>query len=129
MVFSVGVLLAGCGMQTINPMDKIRDVDYTVVTKENIPEEVLREIDKRKEKEFRMTFRDGENLYICLGYGEKDRGGYSISVMELYEAKNGLYVQTELVVPEEEKPVDRVVPTYPYSVIKTEYQEKPVVFL
>ena len=129
MVFSVGVLLTGCGMETINPMDKIRDVDYTVMTQENIPEEVLREVDKRKEKEFRMTFRDGENLYICLGYGEKDRGGYSISVLDLYEAKNGLYVQTELVVPKEEKPVDRVVPTYPYIVIKTEYQEKPVVFL
>ena len=110
-------------------MDKIRDVDYTVMAQENIPEEVLREVDKRKEKEFRMTFRDGENLYICLGYGEKDRGGYSISVLDLYEAKNGLYVQTELVVPKEEKPVDRAVPTYPYIVIKTEYQEKPVVFL
>ena len=110
-------------------MDKIRDVDYTVMTQENIPEEVLREVDKRKEKEFRMTFRDGEKLDICLGYGEKDRGGYSISVLDLYEAKNGLYVQTELVVPKEEKPVDRAVPTYPYIVIKTEYQEKPVVFL
>lgn len=125
----VCLFLQGCGLAVINPMEKIRDVEYTVMTEENIPEEVMREINTRKEKEFKLTFRDGENLYICIGYGEKERGGYSVSVLELYEARNGVYVETELTAPNEENPSTKKTPTYPFIVIKTEYQEKPVVFL
>lgn len=125
----VCIFLQGCGLSVVNPMEKIRDVDYTVMTQENIPDEVMREINSRKEKEFKLTFRDGENLYICVGYGQKDRGGYSVSVMNLYEAKNGVYVETQLTAPKEKLPSDKKLSTYPFIVIKTEYQEKPVVFL
>lgn len=125
----VCIFLQGCGLSVVNPMEKIRDVDYTVMTQENIPDEVMREINSRKEKEFKLTFRDGENLYICVGYGHKDCGGYSVSVMNLYEAKNGVYVETQLTAPKEKLPSDKKLPTYPFIVIKTEYQEKPVVFL
>lgn len=123
-------MLSGCSMNTKDPMAKVADLDYTVLAVENIPEEVLKETEQRKEDAFKLTFRDGENLYVCMGYGRQKSGGYSIRVLDFYEAENGIYVSAQLLGPgvEERKKEDGP-GTCPYVVMKTEYREKPVIFL
>ena len=84
-------------------------------------------IGKKKEKAFKITFEDQGFLYICIGYGAQETGGYSIALNDLYETSNAVYVDTNLIGPPPEEKSDPVA-SYPYIVIKTEFVDKPVVF-
>lgn len=115
-----------CGKKQ-DSMEKIKDLECTVIGEENIPEELLGMIEQKKTEAFKITFEDRGFLYICVGYGTQPTGGYSIAMNALYETANAIYVDTNLIGPapeEKSKPVE----SYPYIVIKTEFIDKPVVF-
>ena len=103
-----------------------RPVAYTVVEKSDIPEELSRIMEEKKEKEFQLSYETGEDLYLAKGYGRQMSGGYSIQVEELGESGNGLFFVTRLLGPEDLK--EAGVPSYPCIVIKTSRQKKPVTF-
>lgn len=115
-----------CG-QKRDPMEKIKDLEYTVIAEDNIPEELLEKIEERKENAFKLTFEDRGFLYICVGYGTQQTGGYSIAVNDLYETANAVYIDTNLIGPSPEEK-SKPVASYPYVVVKTEFLQKPVVF-
>lgn len=106
---------------------KVKDLDFTVVGQNEIPQELMDIINQKKKESFRLTYSSGEDLYIAAGYGEQKTGGYSISVPELYLTENAITIKTELQGPEkgEQTGAD---PSYPYIVIKTAFMEEPVVF-
>ena len=115
-----------CGKKQ-DPMEKIKDLEYTVIAEDNIPEELLSKIEERKEEAFKLTFEDQGFLYICVGYGMQQTGGYSIAVNALYETANAVYIDTNLIGPspeEKKNPAE----SYPYVVGKAEFLQKPVVF-
>lgn len=121
--------LAGCAKEK-DPLEKIKDLEFTVLAEENIPEELKSVIEEKKGNAFKVTYQDNGFLYICIGYGEQVSGGYSITVNDLYLTENAMYVDTTLIGPD---PADTAVakkntPSYPYIVIKTEFIDKPVVF-
>ena len=62
-----------------------------------------------------------------MGYGKQPTGGYSISVTELYETENAVYVHTNLLGPSAEE-LKKESPSYPHIVIKMEKRDKAVVF-
>ncbi len=115
-----------CG-QKQDTMAKIKDLDCTVMAEDNIPEELLEKIEDKKKDAFKMTFEDQGFLYICVGYGTQNTGGYSIAVNELYETANAVYIDTNLIGPKPEEKSNPV-ESYPYVVVKTEFIDKPVVF-
>lgn len=115
-----------CGKQQ-DPMEKIKDLDCTVIAEENIPEELFGMIEQKKTDAFKITFEDKGFLYICVGYGTQQTGGYSIALNALYETVNAIYVDTNLIGPAPEEKSNQV-ESYPYIVIKTEFLDKPVVF-
>lgn len=119
-------MLCGCGKKEEDP-EKVRDLELTVVAKENLPEELLQIVESKKSVPFKFTFNDGEYLYICVGYGEQESGGYSITVEDLYLTQNAIYAKTCLIGPEPDVPDDGVY-SYPYIVLKTEYLDYSVVF-
>lgn len=126
---AAALLLSGCGGAD-KGIEKIKDMEFTVLTEDNFPPELKAIVDEKKEQAFKMTFQDNGFLYICIGYGQQETGGYSISVNDLYEAVNAIYVDTQLRGPE---PGDIDVSrkngaSYPVIVIKTEYMNKSVVF-
>ena len=119
-------LLAGCSAEKMST-EKLRDIDFTVVDEENIPEELEDMIDDREKEMFKLTYADNGALYIAVGYGEQKTSGYSIEVKELYETENAIYIHTNLIGPSnDEKIVERR--TYPYIVVKLEFIDKNVVF-
>lgn len=125
----IGLMCMGvyaCG-QKQDTMTKIKDLECTVMAEENIPEELLQKIEDKKENAFKMTFEDQGFLYICVGYGTQNTGGYSIAVNELYETANAVYIDTNLIGPKPEEKSNPVA-SYPYVVVKTEFIDKPVVF-
>ena len=92
----------------------------------DIPEELSRIMEEKKEKEFQLSYETGEDLYLVKGYGRQMSGGYSIQVEELGESGNGLFFITRLLGPKDLS--EAGVPSYPSIVIKTRRQEKPVTF-
>lgn len=133
---AVGALmlcLSGCAGGTKDANEKIKDIEFTVLGEENLPEELKQIIEEKKEKEFKITYQDNDFLYICIGYGKQETGGYSITVNNLYLTENSIYVDTNLIGPEAEnrelyKAQNKESASYPYVVIKTEYIDKSVVF-
>ena len=120
------IFLSGCAIGTGDDT-RLRDLEFTVISEERLPEELKGLIDERKATEFKLTYSDNEYLYICVGYGEQSTGGYSIAVNDLYLTEDAICVNTCLLGP---GPEDRTgaSPSFPYIVIKTAYLDKPVLF-
>ena len=119
-------LLTGCAIEKTN-RTKVRDLDYHVVTEEEIPEELKTQIEEKKAADFKMTYETPEHLYIVRGYGEQETGGYSIQVAELYLSSNAVFFKSTLIGPRKGENVAKS-PSYPYIVIQTEKIDKNVVF-
>ena len=108
-----GLLLCGCGVRKAEK-EKVRDLEYTVVEDEDLPEELKEQIDLKKESHFKFTYETGEYLYIVMGYGQQETGGYNIQVKELSGPEKGKTISQS--------------PSCPYIVVKTELMKEPVVF-
>ena len=106
---------------------KLRDLEFTVLSEEKIPEQLKTAIEERKKEPFQITYTDNRYLYLCVGYGEQATGGYSIAVNELYLTDTNIYVSTALLGPEASEKSNKT-PSYPYIVIKTEFLEQTVIF-
>ncbi len=117
--------LSGCGKNT-KPA-KTNDVDFTVVSAGDVPEELNKLIKERKKNPFELTFSDNASLYIVKGYGKQPTGGYSITVNDFYQSNDDLVFDTELFGPKKDDAFSTL-PSYPYIIIKTEFRENPVVF-
>ena len=116
--------LSGCGTSEPDSGERAA-VKFTVVPAAEVPQELLEILEKNKEREIRMTYQDGEELYLIRGYGEQKTGGYSISVTECSEDEENLYFLTQLIGPERAEGLSEE-PSYPYLVAKTERTEKNV---
>ena len=106
---------------------KVRDLEFTVVEEKEIPRELAKLIEEKKLNEFRLTYTDDSSLYLVMGYGEQETGGYSISVNACYLTETSLVFDTTLMGPSKEEIVQQK-PSYPYIVVKTEKREEPVIF-
>lgn len=130
-ILSVLVLAAVCAMCAgcagKDDMEKLRDVEFTVVSPEEVPEELNSLIEENKKEEFQLTYADKGWLYITRGYGERETSGYSVEVSACYETEDVICMETELLGPPKDEDILEK-STWPYVVIKTEYVEKNVVF-
>ena len=127
-IIVISILFAVCGCSAKElATEKIRDIDFTVVKEEDIPEELMTKIKEKETTRLKLTYADQGALYIAEGYGEQPTSGYSIEVKECFETKNAIYLHTNLIGPsKEERIVEKA--TYPYIVIKMEFVDKNVVF-
>ncbi len=122
----IAVLASGCTIRK-EDTEKLRDIDFTVVKSEDVPEELRDIIQEKQENETKLFYADEGYLYVVRGYGKQDTSGYSVEVRDCYETENTICVETNLLGPPKgEEVVDK--PTYPCVVIKMEYSEKDVIF-
>ena len=120
------LMLTGC-VSRPQKTEKIRDLEFTVMDKETVPDELKAAITENREMPFKLTFCDQGYMYIAEGYGPQPKSGYSVEVAGLYETENAVYIHTNLLGPEKgEQTKDTI--TYPYVVVKLEYIDKNVVF-
>lgn len=119
-------IFGGCGLEKKDEK-KLEDLTYTILEEKEIPQEFLAVIEEKKEQMFKLTYTDEESLYIAVGYGVQQTGGYSISVNQCYLTQNAVYFDTTLIGPSKGEQVNEA-KSYPYLVIKTKYSEKNVVF-
>lgn len=121
-----GLILSGCTLLSEEKL-KLRDLDFTVLSEEKIPEELKTKLEEGKSAPFQFTYQDDAFLYICIGYGQQETGGYSIAVNELYLTDTNICVSTSLLGPEPSERSNKT-PSYPYIVLKTELLEQTVIF-
>lgn len=121
-----GLFLTGCKSENTD-IKKIKDLEFTVVEDADVPEQLMKIINEKKKEPFKLSYSDEDYLYIVVGYGEQPTGGYSISVNDLFLTSNAVYIDTNLIGPGENESVTNVI-TYPYIVVKTEFQDKNIVF-
>lgn len=127
MLLCLGMLCGLCGCSLMSTEEvKLRDLDFTILGEELVPAELAVMIEERKGEVFKMTYSDNVNLYICVGYGRQETGGYSITVDELYLTEEAVHVQTTLLGPDVSEKGKKT-PSFPYIVIKTEYLDLPVI--
>lgn len=117
---------AGCNVKQYDET-KQNDVDFTVLSEEEIPEQVKEIIEASKTETFRKTYSDKDYLYIIIGYGAQPTSSYSIEIQELYESSNALYVTSMLKGPSRAEKVLEI-ETYPCIVVKVQHTDKAVVF-
>lgn len=120
------ILLSACTFLSEEKI-KLRDLEFTVLSEEKIPEELKSIIEEKKSVPFQITYSDNEYLYICVGYGEQKTGGYSIAVNELYLTETNICAGTSLLGPDASDK-NGGTPSYPYIVLKTEYLDMTVIF-
>jgi hypothetical protein len=120
-------LLFGACKNSNAEVKRIKDLEFTVVEDAEVPEELMKIINQKKEQPFRLSYTNTDYLYIVVGYGQQNTGGYSITVDDLYLTKNAIYIDTTLLGPAKGEAVTQAL-TYPYIVIKVEYMDKSVVF-
>lgn len=113
--------------ESVKSTNKVMDIEFTVVDDDNMQDIIKQNIDILKFNPFKLIFRDGQYLYIAIGYGEQRTGGYSIQVNELYESQDSIVVSTELLSPGKDDIVTMNI-TYPYLVIKTTNRFLPVYY-
>ena len=103
------------------------DLEFTVSGEADIPAALKELIDKKREKAFKLTYADGQEMYIVIGEGPQKGGGYSVAVTALYETDNSIVIRTELQGPEagEAKGTEE---SFPVLIVRTEFRDKPVVF-
>lgn len=109
--------------------ERLRDLEFTVVSEECILPELAAELEKKKTEAFGESFSDGAYLYMCAGYGEMETGGYSIAIKEVYLTQQAIYIDTTLMGPSSEDKKKYNEPSYPMIVVKTEFIDAPVIFL
>jgi len=126
LVSTITCLFTGCSLTKVKADDAVKP-EYTVMKEEDFPEEIKDLLEENKEKEFQMTYQDGEYLYLLKGYGKQETGGYSIQIVDLSLWDNAIHLETTLIGPDREQEIKEE-PSYPYIVIKMEYREEPVIF-
>lgn len=122
----IWISLSACSIRK-DDTKKLRDVEFTVVNPDEIPEELKVQIEAEKEEEFKLTYGDNGYLYIARGYGKRQTSGYSVEVAACYETEDLICMETELLGPPKEEEIQKQ-STYPYVVIKIEYTDKNVAF-
>ena len=118
-------VLFGCGKKEDDRSGR-SEVDFEVVPKEELPAPLAEAVEENKKDEIRMTYMDGEDLYLIRSYGEQATGGYSISVLECSEDEEKVYLDTRLLGPENPDEISRD-PSYPYLALKIDMRDKEVV--
>ena len=118
--------LAGC-LLSKQSVDKVADLEFSVVPEEEIPEELAKLIREKKTREFKLSYSVDGKLYIVAGFGEKSTGGYSIRVNECYLTENAIVFDTDLLGPGKDEEVSQGT-SWPYIVICMEDRPESVVF-
>lgn len=119
-------LLCGCGVEKTDEK-KVKDLNYSLVKEEDIPEELLVRIEEKKAAAFKIVYENDKDLYVVCGYGEQETGGYSIQIKDFYLTRNAIVFSSNLLGPAKDA-IRNPAPSYPYIVLKTENQDKHVIF-
>jgi hypothetical protein len=119
------MMLTGC-LGTDKLSNKLSDLEFTVVGEDEQPDTLKDIIADKGEQPFQLSYTIGEDMYIAVGYGVQQSGGYSITVNEFYETLDNIVLDTSLLGPGSAENVTSTT-SIPYIVIKTHNIEDKII--
>lgn len=128
--FLLLLVCGGCSASVIKSGEG-RDLDFTVVGRSELPDEVEAVLDEKLGTSFQTACQYGESLYLLCGYPAQEAGDYSIRVNRLAATEDAIYFQAELTgtdgsaAGEGQETAGR---SAPWIAVKTEYLDLPVIF-
>lgn len=125
MIVGMLVILTGCAV-VFKTEGERESVEYELMDIRDVPEDMQKQIEKRKEEAFQITYRDMKYLYVAEGYGKKDASGYCIEINECAQNEEAIYIEAILHGPGGEGAICET--EYPFYVLKIAYTEKQVIF-
>lgn len=123
---AIALCAAGCCQGEVEEGEKTK-IDFTVMRETEIPKDLWNDMEEQKAEGFRTIFYDSRYLYLAVGYGQQETGGYSVCVEELYVVDEKIHLKTKLIGPKKGEQVHQA-NSYPYLVLKLEFREGEVVF-
>lgn len=120
------ISLSGCHVQKLH-QEKEKVPEYVILEEHEIPDAFQKALEAARKKPFQMTYEDQGIVYAAKGYGEQEISGCSITVDEVYESKDAVWIRTNLLGPKKGELIENK-KTYPYLVIKMEQTDKHIVF-
>lgn len=96
-VIALACTQSGCGTQDSRQRE---DLAFTVCADTELPDDLRRVIDEKKQQAFQVSYTTQDALYIAVGYGAHDRMNLQVIVEELYRTDRAIYVKTNLVTEE-----------------------------
>ena len=124
-ILSISLMVCGC--TKIKKEETAETAAFERVDTDEIPDEMMKIIDEKKENGFRITYEDDVGIYIGHGYGKQEWEGYQIEVDQCSVSEHFIYVHTILSGPPKE-PKEQI-PSYPYIVFRVNETGKRVIFL
>ncbi len=115
-------LLTGCSIESA-PEGNGTELEYTIVAQEDLPPELLEQIETGKTQEMKFSYADADAFYIVRGYGEQPAGS-SIQILKLVSTADGIIFNTQLIGSSEKQTTS----AYPYIVVKLLCDEQNIVF-
>ena len=100
MLTAAALLSSGCSARRAD-REKTGELEYETVDGPELPETLRQKIEKEKDEPFLLAYGDGGRLYIALGYGEQESGGYSVRIEEAYESEDAVWIRYCLTGPDE----------------------------
>lgn len=110
--------------------EKKKEVSFEICKETELPDELRRLIEEKKEEPFRFTYENSAYLYLAVGYGIQPEGEYVVCVESLTESEAALYVDTVLI--SMGHGTNRKIGTpssYPYVILRCKKNGKRAVFL
>lgn len=126
MLTAAALLSSGCSARRAD-REKTGELEYETVDGPELPETLRQKIEKEKDEPFLLAYGDGRRLYIALGYGEQESGGYSVRIEEAYETEDAVCIRTCLTGPDEGEEVLREA-DYPWAALEADYTEKRILW-
>ena len=126
MLTAAALLSSGCSARRAD-REKTGELEYETVDGPELPETLRQKIEKEKDEPFLLAYGDGVRLYIALGYGEQESGGYSVRIEEAYETEDAVCIRTCLTGPDEGEEVLREA-DYPWAALEADYTEKRILW-
>ena len=124
------LLCTGCSVSVLKQKEG-RNLEFTVVSRSELPEEVEAVLDEKLGTSFQTACQYGDSLYLLCGYPMQSAGDYSIRVNRLVKTEDAIYFQAELVSEESaqaEETKNQDSQSAPWIAVKTEYLDLPVIF-
>lgn len=130
-VFGLIISLGLCSACTLNERAAIpqtgKTIAYKIISDEKTEAALMDAVTEAKAQRFHIVYRNGDRMFLAVGYGEQPSSGYSITVEDIYEKDGVVYVCTMLVGPQKNEKTSSV-RTFPYIILEMENMDCEIVF-
>lgn len=102
---------------------------YDICDESMLPDELMAIIDSKKEDKFNLVYSNNTYTYIVMAAGRQDRDDVGVEIEKMYKDKNAIYIKS--ILRQIATPGDTVVGdgiSFPYTVIRIQRTEMPVIF-